>query len=203
LKQTDIAIYRSGANEPLRESERVQQTERRVSPDLVQNESTRSVRDANGRWQTTETRNKESRTLSPAERVDEETVRRVDVNGTLALSERTLTRQSTGSGREETVIETYSQNAPGTNRSSSSQLELNGRVRTTSTSSADGRQTIREVEARNQASTNAALRVVERTVETLRRVGPDRWEIERQTFALDANGRLVPVFTEKGEAAGK
>ena len=204
VKQTDTTIYRPGINEALREAERVQQTERQVSSDLLQSESTRSVRDANGRWQPIETRNQEVRKTAATERLEEETVRRLDANGALTPAERKVTRRSGASGQERVVTETYSQNIGGMIRRPDNRLELDQRLRLTTVTTADGgRQTTQEREARNPVAPNDPLRVVERTVETVRPIGPDRWETQRQVFAADGNGRLVPIITEKGESTGK
>jgi len=202
VRQIDRTIYKPGVNQPLLESERLQRTETKVSNALTQNESTRFLRDGNGKWQAAETRSEEVRT-SGTERVAEETVRKVNVNGKLEVSEKTVTKQSKGNGQEETVVENYAQNVEGL-VSSGSRLELNQRVRSTITVAADGaQQTIREVEGRNAVSPNSPLRVIERTIDTVRQVGPNQWEVQRQVFALDGNGRLVPVLTEKGQATGK
>ena len=202
VTQTDTTIFLPGVNEPLLESERVKTTERKVSKDLTQTESTRSVRDGNGRWQTAETRNAEVK-VTGNERVAEETVRRSTINGTLSVSERTVTRQTKSQGQDETVTEKYLENLPGA-ASASGRLELSQRVRSTTTSTADGgQQTIREVEERNPVSPNAPMRVTTRTVDTVRQVGPNQWEVQRQVFALDGNGRLVPILTEKGQGTAK
>jgi len=201
VKQTDITIYRPGINEDLRETERVQESERQVSSDVVQNESSHFVRDSNGRWQAIETRNREVRTAGATERTEEETIQRLDANGALTPAERRVTRRSTANGQDQLTTETYFQNI---GAGVSDALGLNQRLRVTTVGTADGgQQTIRELEARNPAAPNEPLRVVERTVETVRATGPDRWEIQRQIFALDGNGRLAPSITENGEAAGK
>ena len=198
VTQTDTSIYRPGINEPLRESERLQETERKVSSNLTQTESTRFLRDGSGRWQATETRTQEVRTAG-TERVEEETVHRANASGTLELSEKRVTQHSKSNGQDQSVTEIYTENVGGLFRRSDNRLELDQRVRVTSA----GEQTIREVEARNPLAPNEPLRVIERTVETRRQVGPDRWEVQRQVFARDGNGRLVPIVTEKGEASGK
>jgi len=201
VKQTDVTIYRPGTNDPLRETERVQQVERQVSSDLLQNESTRSVLDFNGRWQVVEMRNLEVRTPATTERLEEETVHRLGTDGGLSLDERTVTRRSAANGQNEVVIETYSHRL---GDASDKPLELNQRLRLTTVATADGgRQTTQEVETRNRVAPNEPLRIVERSVETVRPLGADRWETQRQAFALDGNGRLAPVITENGEAAGK
>ena len=202
VKQTDTSIFRPGINEALVESERLQQTEQKISSDLTQSESTRFLRDGNGRWQITETWNQEVRTAG-GERVAEETVGRLTDNGTVALSERRITRQSKINGADQTVIEMYSQGVQGSVWGTST-LQLNERVRFTTTPTPDGgQQTTREVEGRNPVAPNEPLRVIERTVETFRPVGPDRWEMQRQVFGLDGNGRLTPVLTETGESREK
>jgi hypothetical protein len=202
VRQTDIAIYSPGLNQPLQESERLQRTETKVSNALTQTESTRSLRDGNGKWQTAETRSEEVRT-SATERVAESTVRKMSVNGKLEVAEKTVTRQSKNNGQDETVTENYAQNVEGL-VGGGNRLELNQRVRSAMSVAADGsQQTIREVEGRSAVSPSAPLRVIERTIETVRQVGPNQWEVQRQVFALDGNGRLVPVVSEKGQTVGK
>src|SRR5688572_21450082 len=189
--QTNTTIYRPGPNDPMLESERLQRTERKVSNDVTQAESTRQVRDGNGKWQTAETRSEEVK-AAPGQRVAEETVRRADVNGNLSVAERRVTKQSKTNTQDETVSETYLQRIEGV-VSSGNRLELSQRVRSTTSATADGgQQTVREVEERDPVNPNAPLRVTGRTVDTIRRVGPDQWELQRQVFALDGNGRLVP-----------
>ena len=201
VRQIDTTIYRPGINEPLLESERVQKTERKVSNDVTQAESTRLTRDGNGRWQTAEKRDEEVR-VTGNQRVAEETVRIADVNGVLSVSERRVTKQSKSNGQDETVTETYLQNLQGI-ANSPNRLELSERVRSTVTATADGgQQTIREVEGRNPVSPNAPMRVIERTVDTVRRVGPDQWELQRQVFALDGNGRWSRFRRRRDERSG-
>ena len=80
---------------------------------------------------------------------------------------------------------------------------LSRRIRVSSTVTADGgRNTIEEVEERNPVAPNDPLRLVRRTVTTVRQIGPDRWSTERQIFERDQNGRLVPIATETEETAG-
>ena len=202
VRQTDTTISSPGLNQPLHETERLQRTETKVSNALTQTETTRSLRDGNGKWQTAETRSEEVR-ISGTERVAEETVRKVNVNGKLEVSEKTVTKQSRNNGQDETVTETYAQNVEGL-VGAGNRLELNQRVRSTIEKAPDGsQQTIREVEGRSAVSPSSPLRVIERIIETVRQVGPNQWEVQRQVFALDGNGRLVPVLTEKGQGTGK
>src|SRR5262245_27462946 len=199
VQQTLTTVYVPSIDQALGETERVQETQRRVASNLVQTDTQRNVRDANGKWQTTEARNKEVRTVSPAEVVEEETVRSLDGDGKLSLSERTVSRRSGTNGSEKVVTDVYFNSVAGQARASgNNSLELDHRIRVTTTPTANGgSQTITETEARNASVYNGPMQVVTRTVETVRQVGPDRWETQRQTFALDGIGRLVLTGDEK------
>jgi hypothetical protein len=200
VKQTDTAVFRPGAGDGLQESERIQLTERQVRPDLLRTDSTRSVRDMNGRFQRTEERSQEVRTIEPSRHLEEETVQRLDADGKLSLSERNVTRRSVENGRDQTVKETFSRNIAGALMRSDNRMELSQRVRRTTTIAADGGgQTIEEVEARNLVSPNEPMRMVRRTVETVRKVNAERWQTERQVFILDVNGRWVLATAETGQ----
>src|SRR5262249_27398184 len=125
LKQTDVSIYLLGINDALREQQRVQQTERRLSPDSIQNEITHLALDSNQRWQTIEMRNQEIRQMGISGSVEEEIVRRPDTNYVLQPVERMVTRRSTLNSEDEVSIETYSAPIAG---SVGAALELNERV---------------------------------------------------------------------------
>jgi len=199
VKQTDTAVFRPGTDNALQESERIQQMERQVGPDVSRTDTTRSVRDVNARFQRIEERTLEVRTTG-LQRVEEETVHRLDADGKLSLSERNTTRRSTTNGQDQSVTETFSRDIGGLIRTDN-RLELNQRVRKTTTIAADGSgQTIEEVEARNGVSPNDPIRMIRRTVETIRRVGAERWQTERQVFVLDVNGRWILAAAETGNA---
>jgi hypothetical protein len=204
VQQTEATIYLPGINEPLRETERVHETERQISPTLVQTDSLHEFRDPNGRWQITETRNQEVRTISPTEVVEEETVRSQDSDQKLTLKERTITRRSSSVGSDQVVTEIYSSFIPGLVQDPSRPLQLDQRIRATTTPTLNGgSQTITETEARIPGVLNGPIRVVARTVETVQQVEPNRWETQRQTFTMDGSGRLVLTANEKQETQGK
>ena len=204
VQQTETIFYLPGINQPLNETERVQETERRLGPNLVQVDSQRDVRASNGQWQTTETRNREVETIGLTEVREEETVRRLDGNRRLTLSERTVTRRSRSNGSDQVVIEVYSSSIPGLALGPGSPLQLFQRVRITTTPTMNGgRQTISETEAHIAGIANGPLQVIERAVETVRQVRTDVWETQRQTFERDINGRLVLVFDETEQSEGK
>ena len=199
VQQTETTFLLPGINEPLHEAERVQQTVRRLGTNLVQTDSHHDVHDANGRWQTTETRSQEVRTIGPAEVVEEETVRRLDGNGRLTLSERVITHRSRSNGSDQVVIQVYSSEILGLALGPGSPLELAQRIRVTTTPMVNGgSQTVTQTEARIPGVVNGPLQVIALTVETVRQVSPDLMETQWQTFGLDGNGRLVLTSEAQG-----
>ena len=110
-----------------------------------------------------------------------------DLNGRNAVGEKVVTHRARTNDEERVVIETY---VP---LIYADRLELNRRVRRATTVTQDGSQTVEETEERNPGSPSEPLRVVQRSVTTLRGSGSDSYVTERQIFEPDGNGRLVPV----------
>jgi hypothetical protein len=198
VRQTTTTLLSRGVNGGLRETDRTVHTERRLGPSLVRHETAHSLRDANGRWMPIAAYAADVRRTGP-ERVEEETVQRPDVNGRLVPTERIVTRRTESNGQEQVTVETYSQDAEGFARSGG-RLALSQRIRRSTTTS-DGHATVEEVEARSRVSPSDPMRVVQRTVVTVRTIASGREVTEHQVFELDVNGRLTPVLTETEETA--
>lgn len=88
------------------------------------------------------------------------------------------------------VIETYCPSIEG------GRLALSRRVRRTTTATSNGTETVEETAERNPVAPGDALRVIRRSVTTVRPSGTDSNVRERQVFELDVNGRFVPVLTQ-------
>jgi hypothetical protein len=195
-RQAATTLVARGIN-GLMETERTTQIERQTEPGIVRREGTSLARDPNGRWIPVEARTVEIRD-TPAERIEEETIRRPDLNGSLTVTEKIVTRRSDLKGQQQLVIETYAPNGEGFFRPGA-RLALSERIRRSTTATADGgRLTIEEVEAHNRVAPSDPMRVVQRTVTT---ISPDRQVTRRQVFERDLNGRLTPVMWETEEAA--
>jgi hypothetical protein len=122
-----------------------------------------------------------------AETVTETVSTRRDLNGKDAVSEKVVTHRARTNDEERLVIETY---VP---FMYADRLELNQRVRRVTTVTQDGRQIVEETEERNLVAPSEPLRVVQRSVTTVRKSGDDSYVSERQIFEPDGNGRLVLV----------
>jgi hypothetical protein len=110
-----------------------------------------------------------------------------DLNGREVVSEKVVTRRDRTKDEERVVIETY---VP---LIYADRLELKRRVRRVTAVTQDGSQTVEEIEERNAALPGEPLRLVQRSVTTLRSSGDDSYVSERKVFEPDGNGRLVLV----------
>jgi hypothetical protein len=113
-----------------------------------------------------------------------------DVNGTQRVSERVVTRTLQSKDGEEVVIDTYSATLY------RGRLTLSQRVRRVTTVTSDGNETVEETEEPPRGSPHEPMRVVTRSVTTVRRIGPDSYETEKRVFQRDVNGRFVPIETQ-------
>jgi hypothetical protein len=119
--------------------------------------------------------------------VTETVTTRRDLNGRDAVSEKVVTHRARTNDEERVVTETY---LP---LEYADRLTLNRRVRRVTTVTEDGSQTVEETEERNPVSPSEPLRIVQRTLTTLRKGGSGSYVSERQIFEPDGNGRLVLV----------
>jgi hypothetical protein len=127
--------------------------------------------------------------------VTESVTTRRDLNGREIVSEKVVTHSERTKDEERVVIETY---AP---LEYPDRLALNQRVRRVTTVTRDGSQIVEDTEERNPVSPTEPLRVVRRSVTTVRNSGDDSYVSERQVFEPDVNGRLVLVRKQSEQAA--
>jgi hypothetical protein len=121
--------------------------------------------------------------------VTETVTTRRDLNRRDAVSEKVVTHRARTNDEERVVIETYSPSEY------ADRLALNRRVTRVTTVVQDGSGTVEETEGRILGSPSQPLRVVQRSVTTVRRSGSDSYVSERHVWERDANGRFVPVLT--------
>jgi hypothetical protein len=98
-----------------------------------------------------------------------------------------VTHHTRTNGEERVVIETF---LP---LMYPDRLELSQRVHRVTTVTQDGSRTVEATEERSRGSPHDPMRIVQRSVTTVRRSGKDSYVSERQVFEPDGNGRLVIV----------
>ncbi len=194
-RRIERTLDRPDLNGQLRPAERTEHTERLIAPQTVRATTTELHMDVNHRWQVTEVRNRDVRSTGVMEDTEETNLQR-DLNGTLWARERMVSRLTNQNGREDLLIERFTDDGRHP-VSSSLRRTLSSRIRRTATARADGgREIVEEVEERSPVAPDDPLRIVQRTVETVRRTGAGRWETNRQVFERDPNNRLVLTISE-------
>ena len=122
--------------------------------------------------------------------VSETVVTRRDINGHDAVTERVVTHRTRSQDEDRVVIEVYQPSMQ------ARRLALNQRIERVTSQTTDGSQTVEVTEERNPVAPADPMRVVQRSLTTVRRTGPDSYVIEREIFQRDGNGRLVLVRRE-------
>ena len=115
------------------------------------------------------------------------TRRNRDLNGRESVSEKVVTHRARTNDEERVVIETYSPSME------AGRLALSQRVQRVTTVTDDGSQTVEETAEPNRVAPADPMRIVQRSLTTVRRSGSDSFVTERQVFEPDGNGRLVLV----------
>ena len=202
-RRIERTLDRPDPNGQLRPAQRTEHTERLIAPQTVRATTTELHMDVNNRWQVTEVRNRDVRSIGATEDTEETSLQR-DVNGTLWERERTVSRLTNQNGQEHLLIERFTDDGRYPISSSSLRRTPSSRIRRTATARADGgREIVEEVEERSPVAPDDPLRTVRRTIETVRRTGAGRWETNRQVFERDPNNRLVLTILETEETTDR
>jgi hypothetical protein len=198
VQETKSTVFTASTNGGLAAS--MQTTERDTKTDdrTVEFRKSTLLPDLNGGWQTGEVREGTIKS-DGTDRTREERVLRPGADGTLAVVERTVSKESeNAAGEKRGTVETYSNNLPGTPVNGS--LRLNLRVTTVHRKGEDGTQsTTKQVEQRNPAQPSDSLQVTREAIDIVR-PGLDGTTRQTQTLrSLDSNGGLgvVSVDTRK------
>jgi len=201
-RRIERTLDRPDPNGQLRPAQRTEHTERLIAPQTVRATTTESHVDVNNQWQTTEVRNRDVRSIAGMEETEETSLER-DLNGALWERERTVSRLTNQNGQEHLLIERFTDDGRYP-VSSSLRRTPSSRVRRTTTVRADGdREIVEDVEERSPVASDDPLRLVRRTIETVRRTGAGRWETNRQVFERDPNNRLVLTILETEETTDR
>ena len=119
-----------------------------------------------------------------------------DLNGT-SVSEQVVTHRSRTGDTDEVIIDIYEPSIEG------GRLALSRRVRRVTTATSDGSRTVEEVEQPNPVAPGDPLRIVRRSVTTVRQSGTGSSATEREIFERDVNGRFVLVHSESERSSGQ
>jgi hypothetical protein len=113
-----------------------------------------------------------------------------DLNGRPIVSGRVVTEHSLSDTEEQVLIETY---LPGPQEG---RLVLTRRIRRVTTARSYGIDTVEETEELNPGAPREPLRLIQRSLTTMRGSESTGYDIERRVFRRDTNQRFVLVLTE-------
>jgi len=172
-----------------------EQREARTGEHTVEYKKSTSLPDGNGGWQVSEIRQGKI-TGEGKDRSVDETVLRPDLNGSFAVTDRTVTKQSQNEpGEKKQTVESYSTNLPGA--APDGRLQLTQRATTVQRSGAGGVQTTeQEVQQPVPADPGAGLTTTQKVIDIVR-PGVDNTKTESRTIQSRApSGRMDVVWVD-------
>jgi hypothetical protein len=198
VRETNTTVFSADGSGGLSPTVRIEEREAKTDATTIEFKKSTSLADGTDRWTLSEIREGVSKQAAGGGITKEETVLRPDPNGKMAVSERTVSKQSaeSGGGRSETT-ETYSTDVPG--QGSSEGLQLVRRESTVQrTGATDVRHTVRQVEQTNPGDPTAALAVTQEAIDIVR-PGANGTATETSTVRTsDSNGQLTTVWVDMG-----
>ncbi len=199
LHETHTTLLTPDINGGLAPAVRIDQRETKTSDGTIETRKSTLLSDGSGRWQLSEVRESTSKQESGQLRSKDERVLRPNANGTLAVVERTVTRQTeAGPGETHNTSETYSTNVPG--QAGDDALQLVQRDSTVRRSTATGAQsTSRQVQQTNPGNPSDSLRVTTETIDIVRPGSSGKTYQTQTTLAPDSDGQLHEVWVDTGK----
>ena len=199
-RETKTTVFSPDVNGGLVPAKQVEERENRSNDHTIEFRKSTLLPDTNGNWQLNEVREGVIKEEKSKDRIKEERVLRPDIEGKLALSEQTISKESASApGENRKTVETYSTDLPGTSPDGS--LRLNQRVTTVLRKGTDGGQVTEErVEQRNPAAPGDNLRVTQKTIDIARPGTGGTTNEQRTIQSLDSNGNLGVVWVDTGKA---
>jgi hypothetical protein len=199
VRETHTTVLTPDVNGGLTPAVQIEQRETTSSDGTIETKKSTQLSDGSGRWQLSEVRESTSKQESGQLRSKDERVLRPNANGTLAVVERTVTKQ-TGAGPGEThnTSETYSTNVPG--QAGDDHLQFVQRESTVRRTTATGAQsTSRQVQQTNPGNPSDSLRVTMETIDIVRPGSSGNTDETRTILTPDSNGQLGEVWIDTGK----
>jgi len=199
VRESHTTVLTPDVNGGLTPAVQIDQRETKTSDGTIETRKSTMLSDGSGRWQLSEVRESTSKQENGQLRNKDERVLRPNANGTLAVVERTVTRQTdAGSGETHNTSETYSTNVPG--QAGDDSLQLVQRESTVRRTTATGAQsTSRQVQQTNPGNSSDSLHVTTETIDIVRPGSSGNADQTRTILAPDSDGQLHEVWVDTGK----
>jgi hypothetical protein len=198
IRDSKTTILTPDINGGFSPSVQIEERQKTQSDGSMQFKKSTQIADGSGGWQTSEVREGVSKTENGQEVSKEETVSRLNGEGKLALVEKTVSKQTGGTGDARNTIETYANNVPGVGNDNGLQLVKRETI-SKQTSSTGEHSTTRQVEQTTPGSPGDGLQVTEKTIDILRPRTNGVADQKKTVLSPDADGRLREVWVDVGK----
>ena len=199
VRETHTTVLAPDVNGGLTPAVQIEQRETKTSDGTIEFKKSTLLSDGTGRWQLSEVRESTTKQESDRVRSKDERVLRPNSNGSLAIVERTVSKQTeAGSGERHDTSDTYSTNVPG--QAGDDHLQLVQRESTVRRTTATGAQsTTRQVQQPSPGNPSDGLHLTTETIDIVRPGSGGNTDQTRTILTTDSNGQLGEVWIDTGK----
>lgn len=199
VRETKTTVLIPNTNGGLTAAVQIEERQKQLSDGSVEFKKSTLLSDGEGNWHLGEVSEGISKQQDGQNRTGEERVLRPDSNGTLAVVERKVSKQTGASpGEEQNIVETYSVNVPGTAGDGNLQLVQRETVVRQTTTGGE-RTTTQQIERPTPGAPSDGLHVTDAEIDIVR-PGGNRIAAETRTvLTLDSDGRSNEVWIDIGK----
>jgi hypothetical protein len=183
-------------------SVRTHEVQKQMQPGTTDYTKSVSLQDGSGNWQVQEIRQGTIEKAGDTE-TRQETVSRLNADGKMAVSEKTISKETSRNGEQHKQVQKYSTNMDGVTAYPDGQMHLDRQVTTVTRTGPGGQQiTTETVDQRSQAAPDGALRPSQRTLDI---TNPGLEGVKQQTVTIQSaspNGGMDTVWVDTKNRTG-
>jgi len=195
VQETKTTVLSPDLNGNLAPVAQVQERQTKTGEHSAKFKKSTLLPDGNGGWQVSEVHEGVVRGSGTGDQTRDERISHADLNGNLAVSERTVTKdQQTANGEGQSTVEKYEPNIPGS--SADGGLRLTQRYTTVQQRSAGGSKTIQQTQQVNPANPSDGMRVTGKTIDIVRPAADGTTRETTTVLAPDSKGDLGVVWVD-------
>ena len=201
-RTTDTTVLSAGPDGALAPSTRTHEVQKKVQPGTTAYTRSVSLQDGNGNWQVNEVRQGTIEKAGDTE-TKRENVSRLNADGKMALTEKTVSTETSSEGERRKQVQTYSSSMDGVTAYPDGEMHLDRQATTVTRTGPDGQQvTTQSVDQRSQAAPDAGLRPTQRVLD-ITTTGLDGVKQQTETIqSADPNGGMGVVWVDTKKTAG-
>lgn len=201
-RTTDTTVLSPGPDGAFAPSTKSHEVQKKLQPGTTAYTRSVSLQDGNGNWQVNEVRQGTIEKAGDTE-TKRENVSRLNADGRMALSERTVSTETSSEGEQRKQVQKYSTNMDGVTAYPDGQMRLDRQETTVTRTGPDGQQiTTQSVDQRSQAAPDAGLHPTQRVLD-ITTTGLNGVKQQTETIqSADPNGGMGVVWVDTKKTAG-